>query len=449
MNLQTTIGVKFLALSLFSLSWSAQAQDIGDPSCDRLMLVSAYSGNNVQIRNACDGSLVRNLDSDGYLRGPQAIALDPAGDLVVVSEDNNRLIRYHRETLTYDAVIAGDRPETGEIEAPPVLSPTGLSISPDGRMFAGSYSGQVVIEIDPATGQGIATTVAMARSGIEGPDTGMILDGNRLLVPGFDSSSIVEADINQPESDKVLVASGANGLNEPRTILQLPGGNLLVTSWRGNEVLEFNGSTGAFVKTVVTAIERPTGMAFESAEVLLVASDRSNDIKRVHLSDGQVLNTLASSIPGPTFILLLDKQASSLAENNAFWIIGVGQVEGKSIRVDEMNMTTGGQFGSALDPSTIDNVPWGSLAIDFFSCDDGQVTWNPVEPAFEAGSYPVTRLASDPFGVECNATGFGVIDNSLWMNGLWYGGPPRDGEGFSVNLIEGGLAIVTWYTYKP
>ena len=41
------------------------------------------------------------------------------------------------------------------------------------------------------------------------------------------------------------------------------------------------------------------------------------------------------------------------------------------------------------------------------------------------------------------------MDNFLWMSGLWYGGPPRDGEGFSVNIINGERAIVTWYTYLP
>jgi hypothetical protein len=35
------------------------------------------------------------------------------------------------------------------------------------------------------------------------------------------------------------------------------------------------------------------------------------------------------------------------------------------------------------------------------------------------------------------------------MSGLWFGGAPRDGEGFSVNLINGNLAVVTWYTYLP
>ena len=109
-------SIRFISIALGfvigGLGVSASAQDIGDPNCDKLLLVSAYTSNNVKIYNACDGSFIRNLDSAGTLQGPQAIAIDPQGDLVVVSEENDRLVRYHRETLTYDKVIAGDLPET-------------------------------------------------------------------------------------------------------------------------------------------------------------------------------------------------------------------------------------------------------------------------------------------------------------------------------------------------
>ncbi len=413
------------------------------------MLISSYNGNNVRIHDACDGSFIRNLDTNGTLAGPQAIALDPAGNLVVASETNGRLVRYHRSTLTYDAVISGDRPETPQVEPVQAASPTGLAIAPDGRMFAGSYTQQRVVEIDPDTGLALGDIATMARSGVEGPDTGMLLDGNRLLVPGFDSDSVIEADISQAASDRVLVAAGAGGLNAPRTVLKLPGGNLLVTSWRGNAILEFNGASGAFERTVSTAVERPTGMALESDGVLLVASDRDHNIRRIDLDSGRVVGTPVGFVDAPTFILLLDKENTNLAQNNAFWVIGVGAIEGKTISADEMVLTTGGQFGAAFDPASIENQPWGRLEVEFGSCDGGEVSWVPTDPAFEAGGYAIVRLATDAFSVECNETGFETIDHDRWMNGLWYGGPARDGEGFSVNIIEGGLAVITWYTYRP
>jgi hypothetical protein len=429
------------------------AQDIGDPDCNRLLLISAYAGQNVKIYNACDGSFIRNLDSNGYLQGPQAIAIDPQGDLIVVSENNGRLVKYHRESLTYDRVIAGDRPETTQIEPAPVNDPTGLVITPGGRILLGSYSGHTVTEIDPASGDAMEHLVTFTGSGIRGPDTGMALDNNRLLVPGFDSSSIVQVDITNPGSDSELVGTGAGGLNAPRTVLKTTGGTLLVTSWRGNAILEYDAATGNFVRVVSTGVKRPTGMAFESETTLLVASDMNNDVHRVRISDGVVLEKFIDFteglLSGPTFILVLDKQVSKLSENRAFWIIGVGQIEGKSIHVEEMFFTSGGAFGQAFNPDAISNVPWGGLDIDFWTCDSGQIFWNPLEAQFDDGMYDVFRLAADPFGDACNEAGFDFVENSHWMSGLWYGGPARNGEGLSINVINGNQAVVTWYTYLP
>jgi DNA-binding beta-propeller fold protein YncE len=195
-------AIRFIALALgFVLGGygvPARAQDIGDPNCDRLLLVSAYGANNVKIYNACDGSFIRNLDSTGILQGPQAIAIDPQGDLVVVSEENDRLVRYHRESLTYDRVLAGDRPETPGFEQAPVDAPTGLVITADGRMIVGSFSGDTVTEIDPADGSALAHLATVGRSGIRGPDAGMLLAGHELLVPGFGSNTVVRIDLTSP-----------------------------------------------------------------------------------------------------------------------------------------------------------------------------------------------------------------------------------------------------------
>jgi hypothetical protein len=435
----------------------AAAQDIGDPDCDRLLLISAYTSNNVKIYDACDGSFIRNLDSGSTLQGPQAIALDPQGDLVVVSEENDRLVRYHRQTLTYDRVLMGDRPETAAAEPAPVDAPTGLVITADGRMIVGSFSSDTVSEIDPDDGSLLAHLATSGRSGIRGPDAGMLLDGHDLLVPGFNSNSVIRIDLTRQNSDAVAIAAGSGTLSAPRQILKLPGGNLLVSSWRNGKILEYDGVSRAFVRTVSSAVARPTGMALESDDVLLVASDASNEVTRVRISTGAALETLLTFndglLAGPVFILLLDKQrtaaAIDLALNRAFWTIGVGEIQGKSIRVAEVFFTQGGAFGQAFDPAAVATLPWGSLEIEFDSCDGGRVSWIPKYAAFDAGSYPIFRLADDPFGDACSEAGFANVDHALWMSGLWFGGAPRDGEGFSVNVINGDLAVVTWYTYLP
>lgn len=431
----------------------ALAQSIGDPDCDQLLLVSGYTNNNVKVYNACDYSFVRDLDSDGTLAGPQAMALDPEGNLIVVSESNARLVRYHRETLTYDAVIAGDKPETGQSEPVPVNNPTGLVIAPDGRMFVGSYSDQVVAQVDPDTGQAIKNIVTQADSGVIGPDTGMWLQGDRLIVPGFDSSTLVEANINQTGSSKQLVAPGSGGLNAPRAVLRQANGNLLVTSWRGNEILEFNGTNGSFVRVVAESFSRPTGMAFESDEILLVASDATNSISRVRIDTGENLGKVITFADGgllaPTFILVLDKLADNLAENRAFWIIGAGEVMDNSIVVEQMNYTRGGAFGDNFNADDISREHWGSLRFDYLDCESADMSWEAVDPVFGTGGYTVVRLAPDPDGQRCLDEGFENVTGEDWMSGIWFGSADRSGEGFSINVLNDGLAVVTWYTYWP
>jgi outer membrane protein assembly factor BamB len=280
------------------LLWAhgAIAQNLGDPECETLWLVSSYSTNSIKAYDGCSGDYIQDIEDNGWLAGPQAIVDDGDGGLVVVSEENDRLIRFDRQTLAVDRVIAGDDPETGEVELSPFDAPTGLAISPDGRIFVGSFSQDRVLEIDSESGQAVSTIVAHDQ-GIEGADAGMWLQGDQLYVPGFDSSTIVRANINQASSGQTLVSAGSDGLNAPRTIIVDDQGDLLVSSWRSNQILAFDRNNGNF-KRVVASVSRPTGMVLESPDVLLITSDQVNDVKRVRVSDGQVIDTPVASGSG-------------------------------------------------------------------------------------------------------------------------------------------------------
>ena len=69
---------------------------------------------------------------------------------------------------------------------------------------------------------------------------------------------------------------------------------------------------------------------------------------------------------------------------------------------------------------------------------------------FGAGGCPIVRLAANLAVLACEQQGFGETSDNGWMAGYWYGGAPRDGEGFAVDVLEGEeQAVVTWYTYLP
>ncbi len=441
-------------LLLLGLSLPLSAQQLGDPNCETLLLVSSYSNNSIKVYDGCDGSFIQNLQHNGWVSGPQAIADDGEGGLVVVSEKNDRLVRFDRKTLAVDRVVAGDDPGTPELEPGPVDAPTGLVITPDGRWFVGSFTQNQVVELDPQTGTA-SNVVIRSGQGIEGADTGMWLQGNQLYVPGFDSSTVVRVNIGNGGAPQTLVAAGSNGLNAPRTTLIDDQGDLLVSSWRSNQILAFNPTSGAF-KRVVASISRPTGMTLEAGGTLLVASDQSHDVKRVRISDGQMLGqvveTSSGGLVGATWVHVLEKQAveqTTAAASNAFFLIGVGEVVGNTISVETLFHTNGGLWSSELDAAQISEHAWGQWMVEFSGCNEGEMTYASDFTEFGAGGYTLIRLAPSPISDECVATGFANVDNRNWMSGHWFGGPDHAGEGFSIDLINGDQAIITWYSYLP
>lgn len=441
-----------LAALLLLAAGPLSAQQIGDPDCERLLLVSSFESGNVRIYDACDGSFIRDLDDDNRLEGVLAVVEGPDGDLYVASESNNRVVQYDRQTLSYTRVVSGDRPETPEIEAPALVSPSGLAFTEEGRLYGASFNQNTIVEIDLNDGSA-ARFLATGADGINGPDAGIGVQGNVLLVPNFNGNDVVRVDTVSGTSG-VFIPAGTPGLSAPRTVLVQDDGNLLVSSWRGNRILEFNAS-GGLIRTVSEAANRPTGIGLESDDVLLVTSDAANDVKRIRLSDGALLDVLVPIVPrgpaGGTFLLLIDKLGTqAVADTGQFWLIGVGDIDtdGRSIQVDDLVFTQGAAFGADFDPDAVERLPWGSLTIEFDACDSAVLNWNANQaPAFGSGSYALQRLAASPLGDLCQDIGLDQVADALWMSGQWYGGAPRSGEGFSVDVINGNRAIVTWYTY--
>jgi len=104
-----SLAVLTIGLSLFN---SAHAQNTENCTQQQL-LVSSWQNNNVKVFNACDGSYLRDLDNANRLSGPQAILQGSDGDIYVVSERNNRIIRYRGSDLSFMNVVIGNSAETG------------------------------------------------------------------------------------------------------------------------------------------------------------------------------------------------------------------------------------------------------------------------------------------------------------------------------------------------
>jgi uncharacterized protein (DUF1800 family) len=83
-------------------------------------------------------------------------------------------------------------------------------------------------------------------------------------------------------------------------------------------------------------------------------------------------------------------------EGNQRWYVGVGQVEDRAIRVQRLDVATGGRFGPNYDPSAVERARWGSLTLRLWPCNGAQVTYaeGPAHLAKSKTIGAVTSLVS-------------------------------------------------------
>jgi DNA-binding beta-propeller fold protein YncE len=281
-------------------------------TCPNDLFVSGYFSNNVAIYDACSGAFLRQLESAGHIHGAQTVRVNPADDLIyVVSEGDDQIQRY-RHDASYAFVDA-----FAQFDAD--FDPTGVAFGPGGEVYAASYGTSRVVELDPSTGA-IIGTVLPSDSGLLGADNGtMVSADGKLYVPGYDSSSVARVDLATSAVDAAFVPSGTSGLFETRGIVD-EGATILVGGEGSGAIYRFNATTGAYVRTLITGLNRPTGMTIDDDGTLLVLS--GNRVRRFDRTTGALIGVVAEGsaggISGGTFLALVRKQAVDTLFRNGF-----------------------------------------------------------------------------------------------------------------------------------
>ena len=298
--------IALLALTLVAAT-TARAQ-----TCANHLFVSGYFSNNVAIYDACSGAFLRQLEEAGRIRGAQAVHYNAADDLIyVVSEGNDQIQRYrHDATYAFVDVFA-------QLAAD--FDPTGIAFGPTGQVYVASYGTSSVVELDPLTGATIGT-VLPSDSGLLGADNGMMVSADGLLyVPGYDTSSVARVDLATGEVDADFVASGSGGLFETRGIVD-EGDTILVGGEGSGAVYRFDAGSGALVETLISGLNRPTGMTLDTDGSLLVLS--GNRVRRYDRTTGAMLGIVANGadggISGGTFVALIPNPAIDTIFGNGF-----------------------------------------------------------------------------------------------------------------------------------
>jgi len=429
-------------VALLSFASGARAQ----AACSHLLLISGFF-TNVHIYDACSGAFLRTLDTDGKIRGAQAIRLRD-GMLYVVAETSNAVYRYRADTFEkVDSFIPG-----------PGGGITGLDFAANGEAYLGAYTADNVRRYSSA-GALLGLAIAPNAGGLNGPDNGLTFgpDG-KLYVPGYDSDNVVRYD---PASGAVaaIVPSGSNGLNETRGILFRPDGlSFLVTGEGSGQVLEFRTSDGAFQRQLLSGLNRPTGIAFHPDGSLLVL-DGGATVKfdaATGARKSQLVAAGAGGLDGAVFLSVIPNPAATGVDasqiGTQYWLVGASTLVGKRIDMNEVVSATGARFGAAFAPGDVVRKLWGSLSIEFTSCTEGTLSWDSTgenSAGFGTGSYAITRLMPNEISAKCQADGFAQPTDPNWFVGSWWGGSARSGEGLQIDRRSDGAVLVTWFTYRP
>ena len=299
--------IALLALVLVAAAATGHAQ-----TCANHLFVSGYFSNNVAIYDACSGAFLRQLEDAGRIRGAQAVRYNAADDLIyVVSEGNDQVQRYrHDATYAFVDVFAQFSAD---------FDPTGIAFGPADEVYVASYGTSRVVELSPLTGD-IIGTILPSDSGLLGADNGLMVSADgQLYVPGYDTSSVARVNLATSEVDADFVPTGTGGLFETRGLVD-EGDTILVGGEGSGEIYRFDAGSGALVETLISGLNRPTGMTLDDDGTLLVLW--GNRVRRYDRTSGALLGIVAQGadggISGGTFVALVPIAASDTVFADGF-----------------------------------------------------------------------------------------------------------------------------------
>jgi len=172
-----------------------------------------------------------------------------------------------------------------------------LIVTADGRVLVTSKGDDRVMQFD-LQGTYLGNLVTAGAGGLDAP-TGLILGpgATTLLVASSGTDAVLAYDATDGTPLGAFVTAGAGGLDAPFGLTFTRAGALLVTS-AANEVLAYDGEDGSFVGAFVSAannggLDQPRGMTFKPDGNLLVASFGTNEVLEFDGSTGAPLGKWA------------------------------------------------------------------------------------------------------------------------------------------------------------
>jgi streptogramin lyase len=432
----TRLALLFLLAVLAVLPAGAQT------ACASRLFVSGYFST-VHVYDACTGAYLQDLDSRTRIQGAMAVRRGPDGFLYVVSEETSQVLKYRNDTLAFVSEFAATGP----------IGPTGMVFDAAGKVYVAGYRSQDVKRFS-ATGALEASVFAPRSGGLGGPDNGLSFgpDGN-LYVPGYDTHNVVKWDPRTGIASEAL-APRSGGIRNTRGLLPTKDGTgFFVTAEGSGQLLRWNLATGELV-AVRSGLSRPTGIDYAPDGNLLVVDGES--VVKIDPATGTTLTTLVAPgrVSGPVFVAVIAKATSTVDASQVgsqFWVVGDAAFAGRVLDIATAYTASGTAFGADLKFSELAIKRWGTIRFELLTCTTARFSYDSTganSAGFGAGGYDLVRFFEDEGTQRCRERGVDHADKS-WVNGQWWGGQSRAGEGIFVDRRADGTAFLAWFTHRP
>ena len=170
--------------------------------------------------------------------------------------------------------------------------------------------------------------------GLDGPQGLTWGPDGHLYVSSYNTDEILRYDGGTGAFIDVFVSGGSGGLDGPLDA-QFRGGELLVVSARSDAVLRYDGASGAFLGELVSpgsgGLDYPHFMQIDDG-VLYLAGKHGNDVLTYDADTGAFLGTLvapgSAGLNGPRGLLILDDGPECSADIDGDGTVGVADLLG-------------------------------------------------------------------------------------------------------------------------
>lgn len=197
------------------------------------LLVVGNLSNDVRRFDATTGTFLGTFVS-GLPAGPVDIALDPGGETVFMSLNNDTLRSYD---LSSGAFLGS-------------MNNSGLSLGfgSDGKLYGADFVADKIVRINPSAGT-TEDFVTPGSGGLDGP-SGLIFDDGTMYVSSRINGQILRYDAMDGQFEGVLASPGGNG---PQRLTVGPDGKLYVPHDDYQTVQRLDTTTGEFDTFAQTA----------------------------------------------------------------------------------------------------------------------------------------------------------------------------------------------------